>query len=375
MATKMRLDGLNGELLQAINTGWHIQKKPVYTKDLAASFKKPHQTITQHLDTLEKNGYISRQAKGIITEIRLTPLGEEYINLIGKGILNKNHRGQDTLANSLTSSVSNRLHSLRITFRLFATEYSKIEAMLSTAGIPFKISSPKGYSKYIVDWQGHKLHITTKKLIDYAPDASRPFEVHGSQILDEALQASLAAVAAFLQKTGIRCYEENGRLWCRPTFYEIAISNDQTAHTATKKQRYMPLAYDLTTGKVLLWADKSEYPVPETETNKLPIHALLQAFYQDMVDGRWRWRDEQVKLHDTIMIVQQDVANLHEYIGALQQHTEAYVKIGNGVEAFGAELQRLNEQVGVLAAAVQAMQAAQRHGFWQRLKAFWSKGK
>lgn len=375
MATKMHLDGLNGELLQAISTGWHIQKKPVYTKDLATSFKKTHQTITQHLDTLERNGYISRQAKGIITEIRLTPLGEEYINLIGKGILNKNHRGQDTLANSLTSSVSNRLHSLRITFRLFATEYSKIEALLSTADIPFKISSPKGYSKYIVDWQGHKLHITTKKLIDYAPDASRPFEVQGSQILDESLQDSLAAVAAFLQKTGIRCYEENGRIWCRPTYYEIAISNDQTAHEATKKHRYMPLAYDKATGKVILWADKSEYPVPESETNKLPIHALLQSFYGAMVDGTWSWQAEQAKLRDTIMIVEKDAANLHVYIGALQQHTEAYVKIGAGVEAFGTELRLLNEQVDKLAAAVRVMQTqpTKPASAWQRFKAIFKR--
>lgn len=326
------------------------------------------------LKRLCKIGYLKCEYR----QYSLTPEGEKYL----LDAMLQDSRGHQIASTNQTSSVYNRLHALRITFKIFPTEYERLEAKLTNAGISYKINNVRNYKQYIVQWGEHQLHITTRKIIDYAPDNAKPFDITGREILDESLKASVVAVTHFIDKTQIRVLEEDGRIWFKPTYYEIAITNDETAHEVTVGRRYVPLAYDRLTGKVVLWADKSLYPVPESETNKLPIHALLQDFYQAMVDGKWRWQIEQQArledkklLHDTIVALNETSTTLKEYGEKLNLHLpvlDSMLKAQQSQEqkdkATTEVMLRLMEATNKLSAKIDAIATKPKPSVWLRMK-------
>lgn len=185
-----------------------------------------------------------------------------------------------------------RANGVRVYLKLWRTEHYRVEAMLSEAKIPYTVTDTKGYKQYEAVWEGYKFKFTTLHVIAYCPDALYEFKIDGKRIRNEELEKCLAAFARFLKHCPVKMHEYEGKLWARVAYIEIAHTGSEMAEKVTERKSYVPLAYDLKTGVLCGWADRS-FNFMELEFNDIPLEIKAANLVQDMKDDKWNHRLEQ----------------------------------------------------------------------------------
>ena len=202
-----------------------------------------------------------------------------------------------------------RTNGFDIRFPMFPTEYWKLEGRLTKAGIDFKPEKVKNSTFYTLRMAGYTLKFTTRNLIVYAPQAFYGFQIEGKVLLNEEVRKARQTVRDLLKLVPVRMVEDSGKLKAILAYYEIAHTQSGEAEAVTRRRSYAPLAYDLITGQMVHWADRSMRTYAEGEFSELTLEQKMANLTQDMKDGKWDHRYEK-KLVRTILENQATQARL-----------------------------------------------------------------
>lgn len=268
--------------------------------DLNTSKSNIHDAI---LRLLKKN-YIEKINKGVFKLIKITSLGTEILK-VDTAISNK-----ATQAFTPLTQPAQRMHAIQLHTKLYRTSYGKAEQILTLLNIPFRKTSIKP-PQYIIEWQGIKLKLTTRKLIAYSKELTAPLELEGSQLRSIAFIDTIKIVEDFLSKTNLRCQRDiEGHLIASLPYWEIAFTNNEIARKLTEKGGFIPIGYDRNTGNATIWADKSFSK--ELETNQELAHVELRKFGQGIQDGIIKPYDDEMMTRKNINLIMQNLLSFQE---------------------------------------------------------------
>jgi hypothetical protein len=325
---------------------------------LAAYAKTKFYLVYPHLKRLEKAGFIAAKDRFWT----LLPAGQNWLLTV----LNAPSQLSTTapLTVSKPSLPPKRLNGMRVYFRVYRTEHERLEAKLTAAGIAFTPERARHYLQYFITWQGYKLRFTTRTLVVYVPEQYTGFEIEGKAMVNEAADKACRAVVALLARLPVRMLEENGKLWHRIAYFEIAHTHSEAAKAIMKQVRRtntVPLAFDKMSGLRCTWADNS-YNLSELEFSKLLPEALNATMQQDLKDGRWNHRVEQEKLRQALETVSQLVKAQGLTAQALQGNNDGLQAVQRNQVALLTTIEVLARQ---LTQTLADMQDRQRPKRWE----------
>ena len=239
-----------------------IQNAYRYARKLSDDKKKLLRKDERGLYHLTEQGFIALNAfRGGSTQPNPKPLSNAQATV---------HNTSKPLQAQAPAEQSTNLHAFQVHYKPFPTYYSRLEATLGTLNIAYKATGNSKHHQYIVSLGGGiMLQLGSKQIIAWGPELDAPINVDGQAMQGKALEANISAVAGFLAKTGIRCWETiDHRLYAEIRYKELAIRNNDAAERTAKDKGYIPLAYDRTTQRCSIWLDGTPAPAA-FETNKL----------------------------------------------------------------------------------------------------------
>jgi hypothetical protein len=177
-----------------------------------------------------------------------------------------------------------RMHSIKLTARLYRTSYDRWEAIAQTLGIGYTVVRNVSPKQYMVEWNGMKIKLTRHKLIAFAKEITAPMEIRASELESKAIRDNMQQIEGFLDKTNLRCQRDlNGALIIRIKPWEIAFTKNELARRLTQKGGFIALAFNRQTGKATLWADRSF--TTELEAGEEDMHEKMRLWGQAIQDG------------------------------------------------------------------------------------------
>lgn len=177
-----------------------------------------------------------------------------------------------------------RMHSIKLTARLYRTSYDRWEQIADTIGMEYRVVRNVRPKQYQIEWQGLKIKLTKRKLIANAKEIVAPIEVRASDLESKALRDNLQKIEAFLDRTNLRCQRNlDGSLIARIKPWEIAFTSNEVARRLTQKGGFIAIAFNRETGKATLWADRSF--TAELEAGEEAMHEQMRQWGQGIQDG------------------------------------------------------------------------------------------
>ena len=323
-----------------------LRKHPegLLTQTISEDLKVEYHTIYQRLLRLQKRKYINKSMDPTKRFFwKITKEGEEWIfnaAFFSTGLPRTENKKSSSKPKPLTSNKipPKRANGVRIYFKPYRTEYSKLPALLAEAKIHYRAEQVHNYVQYHVFWEGYELKFTTQKLIAYAPAAFYEFTIDGKRISNIEIEKACAAVASLLRVMPVRMLEEQGKLWVRCRYIEIAHTGSVVAGEVTQKKSYTPLAYDMKTGALCAWADRS-FNFMELEFNDIPLEIKVANMMQDMKDGKWDPRKEKISREEAELLLIQTVQTLNKSIEANKDLKEIVLAIRDELKVHRATYQ------------------------------------
>ncbi len=287
-------------------------------KTVADGIGLPVNVVANRLSRMKGNGLLECK----IGFYKLTQAGAHELSGISR-------RDPESVSGNVSINQTKRGHALQANYTLWASEYPKLEVKLAAAGIRFKRVRTHGYVQVeVIDVpEGiDRLRFTTRKMIAYGPQVEKPFEWEGRVLKAEALSKNILVALAFIEKTGIRLLEENGKLKVQAPYFEIGHTNDGTAQELTKRPGKIPLAWDKKTGKLVSWADRSVDP-RELEFNDLDLEKKVSDWLQALKDGRIDPVKDPEKLRTAIADIFSIVSKQTEFNDSALKRFEMHEKL------------------------------------------------
>lgn len=354
----IKLNTLNKDILLCLKA----YPAGLSTTTLAKYIKADYFVVYQRLLRLKSAGYIA--AKDKFWKIEAAGQNWLFNVLNAPSQLSTTATVKSQNVKDLTELPPKRLNGMRIYFRVYRTEHERLEAKLTAAGIEYATEKARHYLQYIINWQGYKLRFTTRTLVVYVPEEYKGFEIEGKAMVNDAADKACRAIVALLAKLPIRMQEENGKLWHKIAYFEIAHTQSAAAKAIMKQIKRVntvPLAFDRMTGRRCTWADNS-YNLSELEFDKLTPEALNANLQQDLKDGKWNHRTEQQKLRE-VAELQTQVLNAVKGLATAQA---AIVQVQDGQQgAQNAISDNMARIMQMLAIALQAQQERQKPKRWE----------
>lgn len=285
---KLVLNPINEAILSLLKE----HQEGLLTITIAKEIKADYFIVYQRLLRLKKANLVFQDKK-------LWKLNDNGKDFLLNGLLRLPRRAISEEAHIQSKAIPpKRINGMEAQFRPLRTEYSRLEAIFAEASLSYETKRVKNSNQYILSWLGYSIKLTTRKLIAYAPQAYASFEIEGKVLINEELNKAMNAVGSLVKQLGLKMVREGDRLWCRCSYFEIAHTESKQADVITMKRRkssFAPMAYDLNTLKMLAWADRS-FRVAESEYSSLDLEAKEANRMQDIKDGKYYHRDEQIKL-------------------------------------------------------------------------------
>ena len=248
-----------------------------------------------------------------------------------------------------------RMHSIKLTARLYRTSYDRWEAIAKALGIDYAVVRNVSPKQYITEWNGMKIKLTRHKLIAFAKEITAPMEIRASELESKAIRDNMQQIEGFLDKTNLRCQRDlNGALIIRIKPWEIAFTKNELARRLTQKGGFIALAFNRQTGKATLWADRSF--TTELEAGEEDMHEKMRLWGQAIQDGIIKPYEDELATRrqlqeaaTTINALSQaqltQSEHLNYYAAQIEAHARAIVKLNEVLEKLSALLDKKNEEI------------------------------
>ncbi len=303
-----------------INTLLLIQDK-LSQKQIADSLHETEPATSYRIKLLVREGYVVVKLRDAFKVLELTLKALTLLSQPDK------KESANKLPNTTKSSLpAKRMNGMQVYYKPDRTEYAKLEAILAEANISYHKSKIRSYNQYTLNWKGYAIKFTTQHLIAYCPEAYSGFERKGLDFINMEVDKANRVIGELILKLKLKVREQNGFIWFRLAYFEIAHTGSTTAQAVTTKQSYKPLAYNLKTGECIAWADNS-FNLHELEFNKTGIEAKVAGMLQDMEDGKWSHREDQKLIREVMAIQRENTVTIAKYARQIELHLKLMKKI------------------------------------------------
>lgn len=250
-----------------------------------------------------------------------------------------------------------RMHSIKLTARLYRTSYDRWEAIAQALGIAYAVVRNVSPKQYMTEWNGMKIKLTRHKLIAFAKEITAPMEIRASELESKAIRDNMQQIESFLDKTNLRCQRDlSGALIIRIKPWEIAFTKNELARRLTQKGGFIALAFNRQTGKATLWADRSF--TTELEAGEEDMHEKMRLWGQAIQDGIIKPYEDELATRRQLQEAATTInalassqltqsEHLNYYASQIEAHARAIVKLNEVLDKINAALDKLLGQKGI----------------------------
>lgn len=236
MARPMKLEGLNTLILLEISKG------NAYPSKIAKALKLTTPNLSQHLNSLEKKGYLKRQKKGILVEIGLTELGMQAIKLIPVG-----------MENTLTKPIYFRVHDIALSLKLKdSVQPSDKQTLIANS----RLVPMRNHIDLVLQEEGYKARLYPNSLTIILPDFTLPLTADLELATSSIMERLGEIVPKLEEKLNIKVIRlDKDTLKASLVNMHIALTNHKFAETINDKDEKLYVYDDNSILRVIV--DKS----------------------------------------------------------------------------------------------------------------------
>jgi len=295
--------------------------------------------VSHHLRRLEKEGYIIRKRKGIITELALTQKG--ILAIMEKNITSSNYVNTSvgidiTSTNNVNmnnSTIQYRIHDLTLSFKL-RNEVSPPEFQTLITGS--KLVPMKNHVDLVLEEETYKARIYPSTLTITLPDILLPLGSDMNLAINGLMDRVEPIVESLEARLGISAVRiDKDTLQASLTNLHIALMHHDFAETINDKGEKLYVYDDNDVLRVIVDKSHGLHEYEAIAPQFAPEDAQkLGDLTKDVIQGKWDYKKEHDILHTTV----EQLNALASQTNSLASNFNAHIPYFQSAEAVNKKL-------------------------------------